>query len=320
MNPRERLQATEQDILAYADGRIEPDTERAAAVEAYLAANPDAAARVRDYARQNESIRARYRNVLAQPVPERLTPGGIRAAGTRSGGTRAAAPLRLAVGLAGLCGAALIGWLVGQSADAPLERFADQTSRHLASNDNRVESFQSVSALGGTPDFGPEGLELVGTREVDNGDMYEARYEDATGRVLRLFVAPDPQRHNDLLYRTQKDGSKVVYWQQGPLMYALTGDFSKRDLDGLAHTAITRLGSGLDAESLARKADDAEASTDAIEPLAAGRDESDASASGSIQASQSLLEDDLGDATGGGSAASTPEIYRKLQTDSRATQ
>lgn len=325
MTTRQRSPVTQQDILAYVDGELEPGTKHAEVVEAHLAANTEADARVRAYARQNEAIRVRYRDMLAQPVPERLTPEGIRAARTRSGGTRAPTPLRFAAGLAGLCCAALIGWLVGQTSDTPLGRFADRTSTYLAEHDDAtppgpVASFQLVSALGGTPDFAAEGLELVGTRQVDNGDMYEARYEDTSGRVLRLFVAPDPQRHNELLYQTREDGRKVVYWQQGPLMYALTGDFSERDLDGLANTAIERTGHEPDAGSLARKDGDAAPSNDAIEPLFTHRGDSGMSESGRLQASQSLFEEDPGTTAGNGSAASVPAVNQELQTDYRSTQ
>lgn len=325
MTARGRPPVTQQDILAYVDGELEPGTVRAEAVEAYLAENPEADARVRAYERQNEAIRTRYRDVLAQPVPDRLTPEGIRAARTRPGGTRRPTPLHLAAGLAGLGCAALVGWLAGHQADTPLERFVDRTSTYLSEHDDGTlrgpaASFQSVSALGGTPDFAAEGLELVGTRQVDNGDMYETRYEDTTGRVLRLFVAPDPQRHNELLYRTQEDGRKVVYWQQGPLMYALTGDFSDRDLDGLANKAIRRTGEEPDAGRLAGTGHDAAPANDAIEPVIEHRGNSSISESGKLQASQSLLEEDPSTTTGNGSGASVPAVKQKLQTDYRSTQ
>lgn len=150
--------------------------------------------------------------------------------------------------------------------------------------------------------------------------MYEARYEDATGKVLRLFVAPDPQRHNELLYRTQKDGRKVVYWQQGPLMYALTGDFSERDLDGLAHTAIKRTGHEHDTGRLARTIRDTAPSTEGTEPSTIRGGDPDVAGSGSLQASQSSLEEDSGTLVGNGGAESLRAINQDLQTDYQATQ
>ena len=47
----------EIDLLAYADGLFDTDPGRKAEVEAYLREHPEEAARVRDYADQNDKIR-----------------------------------------------------------------------------------------------------------------------------------------------------------------------------------------------------------------------------------------------------------------------
>jgi anti-sigma factor RsiW len=252
---------TDWDIQAYGDGQVDADTEYARNVEAYLAAHPEAQTRLRAYRTQDEAIRARYRYVLAQPVPERLKPDTLRA--TRADRQkRVSGSLRIAAGVALVICAALIGWLVGRSSDGALERFADRTSAYLATQgapgaSGSAETLRSLSVLGGTPDFSTAGLELIGARPVDNGDMYEARYKDKTGRELRLFVAPDPQRHDNLLTRTEKNGRKVVYWKQGPLMYGLTGDFDKRVLDDFADTAIEQLMDRLATDHFAQTGRDA---------------------------------------------------------------
>lgn len=319
MNTRKRSDVTERDIQAYIDGQIEPGTEYAMAVEAHIAAEPGVRARVRAYERQNEAIRARYRYILAESIPERLAPDTLRADRMKPIRANVPTPIRFAAGIAGLGCAALIGWLAGQSSDTPLERFADRTAAYLTEDqgsttpDDKV-LLQSVAALGGTPDFAPEGLNLVGARRVDNGDMYEARYEDASGRELRLFVAPDPQRHNELLYRTQENGRKAVYWQQGPLMYALTGDFSEQDLDGLATTAIERLDDRLAGRRFADTERKGVSPDYPDEPIFAEEDIV-APDINNLQASQSVLEGDLGRASGNGNADSTPEVNRELQMD-----
>lgn len=318
-----RPTVTERDILAYVDGRLEAGTEYADAVEAHLAADPGARARVLAYARQNELIRARYRDMLAEPVPERLTPGSLRAARAGRVPDRMSTPWRVAAGLAGLGCAAVIGWLAGQSTDTPLERFADRTSAYLAGDERAaptgdVESYQSVAALGGTPDFAPEGLALVGTRRVDNGDMYEARYEDTRGRELRLLVAPDPQRHNDLLYRTQESGRKAVYWQQGPLMYALTGDFNERDLDGLANVAIKRLGDELAAGQFARTEMESNELSGEETPISTGSGDASVLDTENLQASQSGFEGSTGHQAGSSNLA--PEVNPETRVNQPLTQ
>lgn len=264
MSEKEPAPVTDWDLHAYADGRIDPETDHARAVEAYLAANPAEQSRVRAYRAQDEAIRARYRHVLAQPVPERLRPESLRAA--RAGIASRRPSLRAAAGVALLVCATLIGWLAGQQSDRPLERFADRTTAYLSAQQESGPSgspaeLESLSALGGAPDFRTKGLELVGARELDNGDMYEARYRDRGGRELRLFVAPDPQRHDILMSRTADGGRKVVYWQQGPLMYGLTGDFDEGLLDDFAHTAINQFRDRLDTNRLADTGDDAGSSS-----------------------------------------------------------
>ncbi len=310
MNTHRRPTVTERDIQAYVDGRLEAGTEHADAVEAHLAADPEARARVRAYTRQNELIRVRYSDMLAEPVPERLTPGSLRAARAGRVPDGMSMSWRVAAGLAGLGCAAVIGWLAGQSTDTPLEQFADRTAVYLAGDHETapagddVESYQSVAALGGTPDFAAEGLALVGTRRVDNGDMYEARYEDARGRELRLLVAPDPQRHNDLLYRTQENGRKAVYWQQGPLMYALTGDFNEKDLDGLANVAIERLGDELATGQFARTEMESEKLPGGGAPISASSGDASVLDTENLQASQSGLDGAPGQHAGGNDATS----------------
>lgn len=274
MNSEERPHITEWDIYAYGDGQIDSGTDCARNVEAYLAAHPEVQARLRAYRGQDEAIRARYRHVLAQPVPDRLKPEVLRAART-DGRKRASESLRIAAGVVLAICAALFGWLAGQPPDGPLERFADRTSAYLAKQGEpetpgSIDTLQSLSVLGGTPDFSTAGLELVGARQVDNGDMYEARYKDRTGRELRLFVAPDPQRHDNLLTRTEKDGRKVVYWKQGPLMYGLTGDFDEQVLDSFADAAIRQFMDRLDAGHFAQTGRDAAPSTAPDTPPPAG--------------------------------------------------
>lgn len=325
MNADKQTPVTEPDIQAYADGQIEPGTDYAEAVEMYLADNPDTRARVQAYRCQDDAIRARYRRILAEPVPDRLRPGALRAAGTGPVRQRVSTPLRLAAGVAALGCAAVIGWQAGQPPEAPLERFADRTTDYLATGDgtgpdSEQVSLESLSALGGAPDFATEGLALVDARQMDNGDMYEARYQDTAGRELQLFVAPDPQRHDNLLYRTREDGRKVVYWQQGPLMYALTGDFSERHLDDLADAAIEKLQGELHGNRFADSGRDPAPQSVADESIEIPTGVADLTAPDPVrlQTSQSLVEGELGSPQDG--AARVPILDQPLKTGAGGIQ
>lgn len=304
MNARDHSQVTEADIQAYADGQITPGTELAEAVEARLGADPGARQRMQAYRRQNEAIREHYHDVLSEPLPDRLRLESIRAGADNPVRRYAGSMPRLAAGMAMLSFAVLLGWLVGQSASEPLERFADRVSVHLAGNDKRqplsTEStaMRSLEALGGAPDFSREGLQLMGARQIEDDQMYEVRYRDGNGRELRLVMAPDPQRHDQLLSRTRDDGRQVVYWQQGPLMYALTGDFSARDLDGLAHFAIDRFTHERGGPSFARAGNEALESPEASKPLNDSEQVIVSSDEGQLHTSQSEVATETGAGTG----------------------
>src|SRR5437660_984575 len=61
---------TEDELHAFVDGELPAD--RQAAVETWLAAHPEDAARVSTWRAQSESIRARYAGIALEPVPARL--------------------------------------------------------------------------------------------------------------------------------------------------------------------------------------------------------------------------------------------------------
>lgn len=304
MNARDHRQVTEADIQAYADGQITPGTELAEAVEARLGADPGARKRMQAYVRQNEAIREHYRDVLSEPLPEQLRPEVIRARSGMPAIRSAGSMPRLAAGVATVSFAVLLGWLIGQSASEPLERFAGRVSEHWADSDNlqplsaESEALRSVEALGGAPDFSPEGLRLVGARQVEDNQMYEVQYRDVSGRELRLVMAPDPQRHDQLLSRTRDDGRQVVYWKQGPLMYALTGDFSERDLDGLAHFAIERFTDDRGGRGFARTGNEKLESPEDSEPMNDSKQVVVSSDEGSLHTSQSEVSAEASADTG----------------------
>src|SRR5262249_12196993 len=60
----------EAELHAYVDGELPAD--RRAAVEAWLAANPQDAARVSAWRAQADLINARYGGVVQEPIPRRL--------------------------------------------------------------------------------------------------------------------------------------------------------------------------------------------------------------------------------------------------------
>src|SRR6202035_2837325 len=65
-----RIPVTEDELHAYIDNEL--PTERRGDVEAWLAAHPDDAARVRSWREMAEALHARYDSVADEAVPRRL--------------------------------------------------------------------------------------------------------------------------------------------------------------------------------------------------------------------------------------------------------
>ena len=106
------------DLNGFVDGRIEPS--RGSALAESLAADPEAAARLHAWRRQNDSLRTLFASVLSEPVPVRLLPVAVsppQAAGRRDrdaerpGGRVAGvvAPTPLGAGVIGFARGALAG-------------------------------------------------------------------------------------------------------------------------------------------------------------------------------------------------------------------
>ncbi|MFC6488513.1 anti-sigma factor family protein, partial [Nitratireductor sp. GCM10026969] len=99
----------EIDLMAYADGLLEGDAARKAAVEAHLAANQADAARVHAIMCDNAAIRALYAAELERPTPAHL----LRAVREPRRRKRYFSAEAIAAGLALAFLAAGGGWLVG---------------------------------------------------------------------------------------------------------------------------------------------------------------------------------------------------------------
>lgn len=222
----------ERDLMAFADGRIAADSERAAALRAHLAAHPVDAARVAAWQRQNEAIRARYAPALAESVPPHLHPQALRERRARKQlGRRRFA---VAASVAGLAVATALSVAVapGGSDDADLDRFASEISQLSAdalpaAAGGAVAVGAAVdSPSGRLPSLNLAGFALTERRTVRAGGhtATEARYEDQRGQTVRLFVAEQADAGRPELHRMQRGGREIVYWREDGRMYALSAE------------------------------------------------------------------------------------------------
>lgn len=227
---------TESELHAYVDGRLDP--ERRAAVEAWLAAHPGDAERVRAYEKQNLLLRGFYDPVLDEPLPESL---------------RVRPPHRLPnlQRYAALLAAAVVGGALGWAlhGNEPLEVATDLPRQaalahvvyapevlHPVEVGAREETHlvawlsKRLGAPVRAPQLADAGFELVGGRLLpgDTGPAAQFMYQDAAGRRLTLYVRTAAADNRETAFRYAQEGKVgVFYWVDGPFGYALSGELDR---------------------------------------------------------------------------------------------
>ncbi len=266
MNPGAPDTVPDTDVHAYADGQLAPD--RAAIVDAALAADPDLAARVAAIRAQSAALRDALDPVLGEPIPARLL-AAAAPPGTRGGGPRGwlapvfAAAATLVVGVS-------IGWF---GRDAMIEHggtpttFARQAAfaHALYATDARrpVEVWASeekslvawlTKRLGfqvRAPDLNGIGYALVGGRLVAGNEKPTAlfMYENADKERLSLQVRKQSSRvaassagTGETAFRySVESGVGVFYWIDDDCGYAISGKLDRAQLLKIAQVVYGQL-------------------------------------------------------------------------------
>ncbi|WP_274426322.1 anti-sigma factor family protein [Chelativorans sp. YIM 93263] len=227
----------EIDLMAYADGLLDDDTARKAAVEAYLEANPVDAARVQDIMRDNEAIRDAYAGELHRPVPARLL-RAVREPERRQRNL----PTSIAASLAAATLAAGIGWYAGQHGDEAVtvsRELLQEIAGHYSDNAGTQMAMGAgtAQAIGGTlisspsrsvllevplPDLSVNGYELTQRKRVEIGghDMMHLVYR-ADDSTVNLFMHLNQRAESASMIHAEEDGLTVHHWSDGPMGYAL---------------------------------------------------------------------------------------------------
>lgn len=240
---------SEQDIHAYVDGRL--DGERRAAVERYLAQNPDRAAEVQAWQRDAQRLRAVFGGTQARADNPALHPSAIRQRQRqRQMQWRSlAAAMVLCLGVGGLGGWQARGMRM-ESAAAPMADAmaayrlvaTDATARPdvVPRNDDEMqawldERFQRATRL---PDLSSAGFRAVGGRlfATDQGPAAMVLYRDAAGHAISFYVRP-PGPRNRLLPAGQRmeNGLMAQYWSGPGYNYAMVSR-----ADGPARQVVAR--------------------------------------------------------------------------------
>ena len=224
-------------------------------MEEWLATRPEEAARVADYRKLSDRLRAAYAPMLSEPIPEQL-------ASQRPRWRLPAAALWLAVGTAiGLAGtltfspyargpaagepppvarrAALAHAVYSPEVRHPVEVTADQLEHLVAWLSARLRIPVRP------PDLIPAGLLLLGGRLLpgEHGPSAQLMYQSANGRRLTLYICSGPPMEQETAFRYAREhGVRVLYWIDRGRRYALASvDLSRSELLEIAHLAYKEL-------------------------------------------------------------------------------
>jgi anti-sigma factor RsiW len=243
---------TEEELHAYVDGEL--PLERREAVEAWLAAQPDAAAQVAAWRTQADSVRARYGSIVGEPVPARLAIERIMR--RRRSWTAIAAAATVAAFVIG--GAA--GWLArGASAAAPseMEMFANEAMsahrlyigevRHpieVKADEKHLLPWLSrrVGTTLRAPDLKAFDLNLLGGRLLPgiNGPAALFMYESGSGERVTIFVAKTTEPRTSFRYKVS-DSFGALRWSEAGYGWVVSGPDDKPRLKGIAMTLYEQL-------------------------------------------------------------------------------
>jgi len=229
--PARILSVSDAQLRAYVDGRL--DHEQRAAIEGFLACNPDLAASV---------MQALHHRDRARFVLPRNWHGRMRHAS------------RMFL-ICASCGVA--GWAVAAALDddGPLRRavgppqyveeavMSQRATRVRIGMSSQVETPAIDSAeiqrtMRLRVPVLPEDWRLLDAQVYpsDDGPGVSLLIETAPGRQLNLFAVRASTAVTEKPIVTRKDGEYAAYWEEEEAAYVLTGDGSREEL--LAHAAL----------------------------------------------------------------------------------
>ena len=239
----------EAQLHAYVDGALSDGAR--AEVEAWLAAHPEDAERLRAYSEQSAVLRSLYDPVLDEPVPAALL-----ATRPRAWRRYAAAAVIFALGIG-------IGWMVRgmffSPQVVPVSLARQAATAHVVYSpevrhpvevtaDEEEHLVRWLSKRLGTTLKAPKlmalGYELVGGRLLSNsqGPVAHFMYQDARGQRLTLYVSRQRGEPRDTAFRfSQEDRGSVFYWVDGNFGYALSGEVKRDQLLKVADVVYKQL-------------------------------------------------------------------------------
>ncbi len=241
---------SEDELHAYADGFLPSD--RIAAIEAWLAANPSEAARVAEWRAQTAALRERFGPVADESVPEHLQ---IENVALRASGLRRR--IAMAASIALIAGA-IGGWfahdyfniptqnqMARALADAALEAhrlYINEVRHPIEVRANEAHLLPWLSRRVGSqvraPDLGNEGYKLLGGRLLpgSRGPAALIMYEGQGGeRVTITCVRSANNERSNFKWRQMGDIGALA-WIDAGLGFVVAGPADRDKLDRIARS------------------------------------------------------------------------------------
>ena len=245
------------ELNAYLDGEL--DAESQVVVSAWLAEDPEAAARLEAMRRDNDLLSGLNQNLMTEPVPERFTRVIARTPAAPSSNNQwmraAAAIVLLFAGAAG-------GWFAHERTSttqiSAKAGFVDQAvSAHVVFTKERRHAVEAKAEekhlvrwlskrVGRTlnpPNLNAAGYKLVGGRLVSDHGRPAAQFMFQTKdrKRLTLYVRNAPDEKETKFQIVEDRGVSAFYWIEKPYAYALIGKVDRKKLVALGEIVHNHL-------------------------------------------------------------------------------
>ncbi|MCF2524964.1 anti-sigma factor [Bradyrhizobium sp. G127] len=239
------IPVTEDELHAYVDNEL--PAERRDAVEAWLAAHPDDAARVASWRTMSDALHAKYDAVADEPVPARLSVDALSRTPRRwMMGAIAATLVAFAAGGG-------VGW-VAHGANAGPSMFANLTGDALDAHKLYVVEVRHPVEVAGSekahlqqwltkrcgwevraPELDATGLKLVGGRLLPGptGPASFLMYENASGERFTVYASRASTETTQMRYATS-NGTGALFWADRGVGFVVSGGTDRDRLERVA--------------------------------------------------------------------------------------
>ena len=253
----------DEDLHAYVDGYL--DAPRRRIVEAYLLTDREAAARVADWAEQNRRLSALFDPVLDEPIPPQLNAAIARARQrTTPSWSVGGWAMRIAASVAILAVGAVLGFGAARFTGGTANLTLDDTlpveaetafkvyvaeQRHAvevaAADVDHLTTWLSnkMKTKVKPPDLAPLGWTLLGGRLLPSreGPACLFIYEDKAKRRVMVYLVSNANNEGMTIEFRDRGGVRSLYWLEGPLGYALTGNLERNELMPIANVVKEKM-------------------------------------------------------------------------------